>query len=373
MRSIAHGFYPNALHHVALPGELKKQVCIVMRTKDRPILLVRALASVLAQKHSDWHLYLVNDGGDHAQLDALLAGYLPAFGARITIIQIAASIGMEAASNAALREMRGDFLAVHDDDDAWHPEFLQETVSYLGEPANSHYCAVVTQVETVWEQIVEDRVVELGREPYPIWQPEVDLVHLLNRNWFPPIALLARMQAVREVGHFNEALPVLGDWDYHWRLLMTGDIGTLARPLAHYHHRRHAQGVYANTVLTAVEKHLRHDVLYRNAAIRSFLKESPGGFGLMHGLLRRMDNDLALHRQQFGWAHDRHVDLQGRMAKLMADIDNLQAGLARQDASIERLHASIESALQIPRRIWRRLLPLRAWVARLRGRRPQGA
>jgi len=39
-------------------------VAIIMRTKNRPILLARALKSVLEQEYQNWHLYLINDGGE---------------------------------------------------------------------------------------------------------------------------------------------------------------------------------------------------------------------------------------------------------------------------------------------------------------------
>ncbi len=37
-------------------------VDIVMRTKDRPVFLARALDDVLAQTFTDWRLTIVNDG-----------------------------------------------------------------------------------------------------------------------------------------------------------------------------------------------------------------------------------------------------------------------------------------------------------------------
>jgi glycosyltransferase involved in cell wall biosynthesis len=39
---------------------------VIIRTKNRPLFLARALDDVLAQEFSDWHLYVVQDGGDPA-------------------------------------------------------------------------------------------------------------------------------------------------------------------------------------------------------------------------------------------------------------------------------------------------------------------
>ena len=50
-------------------------VAIVTRTKNRPLLLERALNSVLGQSFADWHQIVVNDGGDPAPVDALAERY----------------------------------------------------------------------------------------------------------------------------------------------------------------------------------------------------------------------------------------------------------------------------------------------------------
>nr|NLD40617.1 glycosyltransferase [Actinomycetales bacterium] len=109
-------------------------VAIVMRTKDRPILLSRAIDDVLSQSFRDWELIIVNDGGDPARVEELVSVREASAAGRIRVIHHHESLGMEAASNAAIRASASEFLAVHDDDDTWDPDFLHLTVDYLNTP-----------------------------------------------------------------------------------------------------------------------------------------------------------------------------------------------------------------------------------------------
>jgi glycosyltransferase involved in cell wall biosynthesis len=69
-------------------------VAIVMRTKDRPLLLARGLASVLSQTFSRWTLWLVNDGGSAERLEDVLASFRGRFGDRLRVIHNDTSLGM---------------------------------------------------------------------------------------------------------------------------------------------------------------------------------------------------------------------------------------------------------------------------------------
>jgi glycosyltransferase involved in cell wall biosynthesis len=77
-------------------------VAIITRTKNRPILLPRAIESVLSQSFKDWIHVIVNDGGDPAELEAVIEPHLPAYKGRLSIMHHAVSLGMEAASNAGI-------------------------------------------------------------------------------------------------------------------------------------------------------------------------------------------------------------------------------------------------------------------------------
>ena len=107
-------------------SDMKKspRVSIVTRTKNRPALLGRAIDSALAQTLKSWEMIIVNDGGESAPVDALVKKAAKQAAGRIRVVHNKKSLGMEAASNCALKVARGEFVVIHDDDDSWQPAFL---------------------------------------------------------------------------------------------------------------------------------------------------------------------------------------------------------------------------------------------------------
>jgi glycosyltransferase involved in cell wall biosynthesis len=253
-----------------------------MRTKDRPVLLPRGLASVLSQTHQNWRLYLVNDGGDRQAFDAVLDSYRPVFGDRLIEIYHRESRGMENASNAALEHAVEDYVVIHDDDDSWHPDFLSATVEFLDVPENRERVAVTTRCMLVRERVSQNSVSVHSREPWIFVDSIIDFPRMLKGNFIPPICLLFRREVIDCIGPFNGNLPVLGHWDFNLRLMTLGDIDHIPRPLANYHHREAGSGIYGNTVVDQTDLHERHQVMIRNRLLRETLNANPGLMGLLH-------------------------------------------------------------------------------------------
>jgi glycosyltransferase involved in cell wall biosynthesis len=258
---------------------------IVMRTKDRPVLLYRAIASVLLQDFEAWHLYLVNDGGDSDLVDYIVKKHAPMLRGRCTVIHHADSKGMEAASNAALAASDQDFIVVHDDDDAWHPNYAKSVVSFLDKPENARFLGVCTGCTVVTEVIQGAEVIELERHDWLCEGSDrgiIDFALITTANRFPPISFTFRKEALRLAGGFDDKLPVLGDWDFNLRVLSYGDIAVIKKPLAYYHVRRDQKrsGAYANT---DVKRHEHYNTVLRNRFLRQGL-EGQAGIGLVQAL-----------------------------------------------------------------------------------------
>ena len=366
--------FPNSRQFDAPPRN--GRVAIITRTKNRPLLLARAFASMLEQQYANWHLYLVNDGGDPAAVDALVAQYRTFFADRLTLIHHPESLGMEAASNAGLAAVRDcDYVVIHDDDDAWHPQFLLQTVRHLEDPAHNRHVAVAARCEVVHEEIQGQDVIEVRREPWVSWKPTVDLLDQLQGNCFPPICLLIRHAAIDLTGPFNADLPVLGDWDYNLRLLLVGDIGTINADLAYYHHRiDHQTGsIYGNSVHSGIDKHKTYLTLYRNSLLRMLLRKEPGFIGLSHLLLSRI---AALENHV---DHLEHEMLRGSIKEKLDWIHwDINQSLPWSNSSPEANTAlnrnlifvinCMAKMLRPFNWVWHHLLPLRRMIARLRGR-----
>ncbi|WP_164478165.1 glycosyltransferase family A protein [Microbacterium sp. ABRD28] len=258
------------------PAPASPRVSILVRTKDRPVLLARALDDMLAQTRSDWEAIIVNDGGDAAEVQAVVAARADPFAERVSVIHHQDSKGMEAAANVALAEAAGEFVVIHDDDDTWSPTFLAETVGHL--QAHHDAIAVAVRTEIVDEEIRGSEIVETGRRPFGPPHDVVTLLDLLLINRVVPIGLLVRSEAVRRIGGYDESLPVVGDWEFNLRLARAGRIDFLpATPLAFWHQRAQADGALANSMGGGYGAHARYDRLVRDRQLRTDLEA--GGTG----------------------------------------------------------------------------------------------
>lgn len=255
------------------------RVSIITRTKNRPLLLARALASVAEQTFADWEHVIVNDGGEPGPVDEAVRGR-----ARTRVIHHAQSKGMEAASNAGLRTATGDYVIIHDDDDSWDPEFLQATVAYLDEAAGDPIAAgVITHSLRVQERIDGNEVIKLDVSPVNTWIETVTLYRLAANNPFPPISFLYRRAVLDEIGYYREDLPVCGDWEFNLRFAARYEIGVVPRPLARYHQRVALEdGINTNSVFFGGGTVLRRwEARIRNDLLRRDLRDGKIGLGFL--------------------------------------------------------------------------------------------
>ena len=255
----------------------KKKVAVITRTKDRDILLWRALNSVSRQTFPDFIWVIVNDGGKKEGVDAV-AETARQRGIDITVLHHEKSKGMEAASNAGIRSCDSEYIVIHDDDDSWEPDFLKRTVAFLdSEPL---FSGVITHTLLVNEVIEEKGPRTTSCYGFNTWLKSIYLMEMLMVNTFPPISFLYKRSIYDEIGGYNESLPVLGDWDFNIRFLQKADIGVIPELLALYHHRdtiTDPNNIYGNTVNAGIGNHVRYDAVLRN----HYFRTDPSGLGTL--------------------------------------------------------------------------------------------
>ncbi len=253
-------------------------VAIVTRTKNRPILLRRAADSVARQTYDSYVWVVVNDGGDEDVVREVIA-QSAVDRRKIHLVSNARSLGMEAASNVGIRSVDSDYIIIHDDDDALHPQFLEKTVRFLEGSGGKRYDGVVTGSEYISEEIRGDKVIEHARRPYMNWVRNIHLSELLAQNLFAPISFLYRRCVYDDIGGYNEELPVLGDWYFNLEFVLRSDIKVMQEPLAYYYHRDFGdssrQGIYANSVVGGQSKHEEFASVFRNMFMRQYGNSSP--------------------------------------------------------------------------------------------------
>lgn len=268
---------------------MKLSVGIVMRTKNRAVLLKRALESVLNQTYTNWHLVVVNDGGEIDPVEKLLTQYHNQWHNRIHVIHNPQSYGLAKASNLGLDYLNTDLAIIHDDDDSWSPDFLLcMTQTYIEQKQKfPNIGGIVCHTNKVIEE-VEGNIIHIGRlEDYTQWMSTglLPLKLMLNHNQFPTIGFLFELITCKELGMYDENLPVLEEWDFHVRFMLNKDIWVLTKSLAFYHHRLNATGSLGNSVIAGVDKHNLYRIYLENKWLRQDLVAGQFGAGAMVGLI----------------------------------------------------------------------------------------
>ena len=258
----------------------RKKVAVITRTKNRTLLLKRALDSVSAQTFKDFVWVIVNDAGERPPVEEI-AAEARRRGIETQLLHRERSVGMEAASNEGVRACDSEYIVIHDDDDSWDPAFLERTTAFLDrEPL---FAGVITHTARVNEVIENGEVRTTSRYGFNTWLKSVYLMEILMCNSFPPISFLYKRSLYDALGGYDESLPVLGDWDFNIRFLMKADVGVIREELAHYHFREtitDAGDGCGNSVVAGMESHIRYDAILRNRYFRT----DPSGLGMLINL-----------------------------------------------------------------------------------------
>lgn len=100
-------------------------VSVVIPTRHRPELVVRAVLSALQQSLPPHEVVVVVDGPDSDTVSAVNG----LGDRRVVVVELAVNGGAARARNIGVRNSTGQWVAFLDDDDQWHPEKLQRQLT----------------------------------------------------------------------------------------------------------------------------------------------------------------------------------------------------------------------------------------------------
>jgi glycosyltransferase involved in cell wall biosynthesis len=213
-----------------VPGLVYPLVSVILPTYNRPEELEKALRSITSQTYPNLEVIVVNDGGQ--DVCAIVKG----FEGRLPVRYLAheTNRGAGAARNTAMRLAQGKYFAFLDDDDCYFPVHLMALVNELEQRprlAAAYSDALqISLVQGSGGKPARNRV--SGQEV--VFSVDFSQDELLARNYIPNLCLLARADAVRKVGHFDESLPALEDWEWLIRLSQAGSFSHLPLVTAQY-------------------------------------------------------------------------------------------------------------------------------------------
>ena len=255
------------------------KIAIITRTKDRPIFLKRALESVAAQTYDNYVHVIMNDGGEKELVDTLVAQQSERYREKIQVFHRAESSGApDTLFNEAINKVTSEYIAIHDDDDTWHPEFLQRVVDELEKGAQG----AVARTDNIYEKINGKTITKVKTDRY---MPDIQAISLYRQcldNQLTAVAFVYSRKAYKDVGGYDDSLPVVGDWEFGIRFLMKHDVEYVdpGFALAYYHRRLEKDNSFKN------HSHRKNITKVFNKYLRAELAEGKLGVGYIMNTLR---------------------------------------------------------------------------------------
>lgn len=190
--------------------------------------LADAVRSALAQTYGDLEVLIIDDGSTDGT--AAVARRCAESDPRVRVLH-KPNGGISTARNLALREARGQFIAILDSDDLWEPEYLEAQVGILESRPD---VAIVTGNGWFLGGVFNG---QLAR-PCPDTRPEPDLAAILEDETAVFIMSVFRRAVVDTIGGFDESLRTNEDYDYWLRAARAGfRFHRNDRPLGWYRRR----------------------------------------------------------------------------------------------------------------------------------------
>lgn len=297
------------------------RVTIITRTVNRPVLLDRALASILAQTFTDWHWVLV-DSGASDDAGSLVRSSQDRLRDRVTHLRFQnPRPGMRGAPiNAGIHASDGELITLLDDDDTWEPRFLEKMVAALDRKTHPNIRGAVCRTRCIEESSVaaglkEERSYDLNAELCNLTLGSLAVV-----NRFCTHAFLYERSALKTVGLYPEDYPVLEDWHFNLRFLLHHEILVVPETLTNYHFRPpEISGDLANSQTAERDDHKFHEARLINEALREDLRRGTHGLGLVlthAAMMREINNTLHRHEGRLKSIGDKSGKIDSRTKEL---------------------------------------------------------
>ncbi len=190
-------------------------------------VLWETLDSVRRQSFGNWELCVVDDASPSPRVRDML-DRVAAEEPRVKVAHRDENGGIVAASNDALALATGEFIALLDHDDEFHPDALRLVDAAIGDDAEVDY--VYTD---------EDKIDESGHHGSPFLKPDWSPERMRTQMYTCHLSVFRR-SLVEEVGGFKDDYEGAQDWDlvlratersrkvlhvprvlYHWRSIAT--------------------------------------------------------------------------------------------------------------------------------------------------------
>jgi glycosyltransferase involved in cell wall biosynthesis len=186
----------------------KPLVSIIVRTKDRPELLKKAMQSIAFQTYRPIEVVLVNDGGcdlDVEEIKSILVDIA------LNYTRLEKNTGRPHAGNVAIENAGGKYIGFLDDDDEFYPEHVSKLVSCLEN--NLGFSCSYSDSEIIQRHYNSEGQIISEQNNGIFKSVEFSYTLLLFENYITLICSLIKKEILEDINGFDEEFEMFEDWD----------------------------------------------------------------------------------------------------------------------------------------------------------------
>jgi glycosyltransferase involved in cell wall biosynthesis len=202
-------------------------VSVVIPTYKRPATLARAIKSVLVQTYKNWNIVVVDDNEpgseDRLKTEAHMSKY--SNDERIIYLKHSSNQGGSVARNTGIRYSSGEYIALLDDDDEFHPSKIRYQVDKLSKLDHEWGGAY-----TNWRRFFKGNMISESKN-----RAEGNLLSGLldmSIDLAGGSTILIRKKVFEELGGFDPVFKRHQDWEFLIRFFRKYKIACVQEPLA---------------------------------------------------------------------------------------------------------------------------------------------
>lgn len=183
----------------------KEKVSIIVRTVNRPELLILALNSLANQTRKPDEVVIVNDGGPDIQ--EMFNSYTGLI--NIQYIKHKSSQGRTAALNAGIASSTGNWLAILDDDDIYYPWHIETMLNAANNNSETQFFYGCYNRVLIDSEISNNPITIIAQSPFDFSRNVLLVGNMIPINsWFFSKAIF------EDLGGVDETFNTLEDYDF---------------------------------------------------------------------------------------------------------------------------------------------------------------
>lgn len=344
------GWQPPTFDSLAKPSTPEPLVSVVVAHHNLGRYLCETLDNILCIKHRNLEIVVVDDAStDPGSADVInMLARLDV--RRLKVLRLPGNVGLAAARNIGVQHAIGDYLLMLDSDDLIDPNFVARAVQAL--ERCPEFDVVVTPA--IYFPDGQSPSLNSASDPsdasdYAVFTGEARSAGVLENRFSTATALFRR--SVLERFRYDENLMCYEDWSLYMRMC-DGGVRFLVTTDAFFYYRRRGDSM-VHRPRTALERHIDYSDLLRTSAPASIRR---GSMHLMLGL-----------GPTFTKRDQSEIPREGAQTQL-DELLHLATHLEQILQSVQYATTPLAQVFRVPRYFWRRMLPLRRRIARLRGR-----